>query len=114
MTVEQCETEYRDFLADIPRFKNAMHRVITEWPNSSEHYLTNERMNRIAWLGQSAMCIDTGVPARFCGGYNLLSTEQQERADRAALEYLNIWLSQNSRDPITWEQAQSKTKADLY
>lgn len=114
MTVEQCEEAYRAFLADIPRFESVLARVITEWKNSSEHYLTNEKMNRIAWLGQASMCLDSGVPARFCGGYNLLTDEQKEAADRKAHEYLNKWMETNGRKALSWDAAQSKTKADIY
>lgn len=114
MTVDQCEEAYREFLADVPRFYEAMERVRAEWPNSCEHYLTNERMNRIAWLGQASMCIATGIPSRFCGGYNLLTDEQKEAADLMALYVLNEWLADRGRDTLTWEQAQSKSKADLY
>lgn len=114
MTVEECEIAYRDFLADIQRFDDALKLLINKWKNSCEHYLTNSKMNRIAWLGQASMCIDSGIPSRFCGGYNLLSSEQQKAADLKALEYLNLWLVQNNRTPLTWEEAQSKTKADIY
>lgn len=114
MTPGDCEVAYRNFLADIPRFSAALDRVMSEWKNSCEHYLTNEKMNRIAWLGQAAMCIDTGVPSRFCGGYNLLSGDGQEAADRTALKYLNKWLSEHGRAELSWEDAMSKTKADLY
>jgi ParB-like chromosome segregation protein Spo0J len=114
MTVEQCEEAYRDFLADIPRFEAALNRVISEWKNSCEHYLTNSKMNRIAWLGQSSMCIETGIPSRFCGGYNLLNEEQKRAADMKAHEYLNKWLLANNRQALSWEEAQSKSKADLY
>lgn len=114
MTAEQCEISYRDFLADINRFENALKRVISEWKNSCEHYLTNEKMNRIAWLGQASMCIETGVPSRFCGGYNLLTDEQKNIADKKALEYLNIWLQNNGRKALEWEEAQSKTQANIY
>lgn len=114
LTAQECEEMYRAFLADIDRFEAALGRLLTEWPNSCEHYLTNERMNRIAWLGQAAMCIETGIPSRFCGGYHLLSEEQQESADRKALEYLNKWLSINGRPTLTWEEAQSRTKANIY
>lgn len=109
-----CEGMYREFLADIQRFENALERVISEWENSCEHYLTNPNMNRIAWLGQAAMCIDTGVPSRFRGGYNLLSEDQREAADRKALEYLNKWLVANGGDALSWEEAQSRTEANLY
>jgi ParB-like chromosome segregation protein Spo0J len=114
MTVEQCEIAYKDFLANLPRFEDALKALIEKWKNSCEHYLTNSKMNRIAWLGQASMCIDSGIPSRFCGGYNLLSSEQQKAADQKALEYLNLWLVQNNRTPLTWEEAQSKTKADIY
>ena len=113
-TVEQCEHEYRDFLGDIELFESTLKRVIVEWKYSCEHYLTNEKMNRIAWLGQASMCLYSGVPSRFCGGYNLLSPEQQKEADLMALKYLNLWLKNNNRKELTWEEAQSKSKADIY
>jgi ParB-like chromosome segregation protein Spo0J len=114
MSIEECEIAYRDFLSDIQRFESALSRLIVEWKNSCEHYLTNSKMNRIAWLGQASMCLESGIPSRFCGGYNLLSKEQQKSADLKALEYLNIWLSKNNRPTLAWEEAQSKTKADIY
>jgi ParB-like chromosome segregation protein Spo0J len=114
MSVEECEIAYRDFLADIQRFEDALSRLIVEWKNSCEHYLTNSKMNRIAWLGQASMCLDSGIPSRFCGGYNMLSEDQQKAADLKAFQYLNIWLLRNNRPQLTWEEAQSKTKADIY
>jgi ParB-like chromosome segregation protein Spo0J len=114
MSSEECEIAYRDFLSDIQRFENSLSRLIIKWKNSCEHYLTNSKMNRIAWLGQAAMCLDSGVPSRFCGGYNMLSENQKKAADLKAFEYLNIWLSKNNRPKLTWEEAQSKTKADIY
>lgn len=114
MTVSDCEEAYKNFLSDIPLFESVLDRVISEWKYSCEHYLTNDKMNRIAWLGQASMCLHTGIPSRFCGGYNLLTDEQKEAADRKAFEYLNIWLSRNERDVLTWEQAQSKSKANIY
>lgn len=114
MDVEQCETAYRDFLANTDLFRREMHKMLETWKNSSEHYLTNDRMNRIAWIGQASMCYYSGVPSRFCGGYNLLSDEQKEAADRVALEGLNAWLTSHGREPLSWEDAQSRTQADLY
>ena len=114
MTNEECEEAYKDFLADIPKFESVLKRVIVEWKNSCEHYLTNEKMNRIAWLGQASLCLSEGIPSRFCGGYNLLSPEQQEAADKMAFKYLNIWLSENGRKELSWDEAQSKTQANLY
>ena len=114
MTTDQCKQMYAEFLRDTHRFSAALYRVITEWKHSCEHYLTNERMNRIAWLGQASMCIETGVSKFFCGGYFLLSEDEQRIADETALIYLNKWLAANGYDTLTMEEAASKTQADLY
>lgn len=114
MTVEECKKEYASFLGDLPRFEAALQRVIKEWKHSCEHYLTNEKMNRIAWLGQASLSIETSIPSRFCGGYNLLSDEQKAAADAKALEYLNKWMRANDKGLLTWDDAQSKSASNLY
>ncbi len=93
---DQAQEKYRDFLSSLPRFEAGIDRVMLEWPNSCEHNLTNPSINRIAWLGQSAMCIETGVPAVFRGGFKLLSEEQQRAADGVAERRLNEWLEKRS------------------
>jgi ParB-like chromosome segregation protein Spo0J len=107
MTAYQCREAYRAFLADTDRFRSAANSVIEEWKNSCEHYLTNFAMNRIAWIGQAAMCYATGVPSKFCGGFNLLTPEQKTAANEVALDVLNDWLLQNGREPIDMDEAMS-------
>lgn len=107
MTAEQCEQEYCNFLSNDERFKQGLQGVIDNWINSCEHYLTNKAMNRIAWLGQASMCFATGIPSKFCAGFNLLTTEQQDRANEIALEYLNLWRVKYNREPITMNEALS-------
>lgn len=114
MTAAQCLEEYRAFLSNIPRFKKALQRVITEWKNSCEHYLTNSSMNRIAWLGQASLCIETGIPSAFRGGFALLTPEEQEKANNTALTYLNKWLVANGREKVTLEEANSTRQSDIY
>lgn len=106
-TKEECEEVYRSFLADSNRFSNALEHVITEWKHSCEHYLTNSAMNRIAWLGQAAVCYAEGIPSNFRGGFSLLTNEQQTAANEVALTYLNKWLMANAREPISMEEAYS-------
>jgi len=111
----ECKHMYAKFLRDIPRFEAAMAGVLRDWPNSCEQWLSNERMNRIAWLGQSAMCFDTGIPAAFCGGYNQLSAQEQNAADLAALKYLNIWLESRGELSLpTLKDAARKTQPEMY
>lgn len=107
MTAEKCEQAYAEYLSDIPRFKEGLDGVIREWVNSCEHYLTNKAMNRIAWLGQAAMCYSTGVPSKFCAGFNLLTEEQQDKANVAALEALNYWMKKYDRQEVSMEDALS-------
>lgn len=107
MTAEQCENAYAEFLSNDDKFRNALQGVLNEWINSCEHYLTNKAMNRIAWLGQAAMCYATGIPSKFCAGFNLLTNEQQEIANNTALEYLNIWMEKYGRSSVSMEEALS-------
>lgn len=115
MTAEECRAAYRDFLADHDRFRAAAYGVIENWKNSCEHYLTNFAMNRIAWIGQAAMCYETGVPSKFCSGFNLLSEQQKQEANEIALEVLNDWLLMNGRDPIEMHEALNQSRqVELY
>jgi len=105
---------YRDFLSDSDRFSAALECIITEWKKSCEHYLTNSAMNRIAWLGQAAVCYAEGVPAVYRSGFFLLSDEEQNTANNVALVYLNRWLSKHGLDEVTLEVAYSGRQSDIY
>ncbi len=115
MTKAECEEAYRAFLADPDQFSASLEHVITEWKHSCEHYLTNVAMNRIAWLGQAGACYALGVPAVFRSGFNLLTEQQQQDANKVALEYLNRWLEANDRQRISMEEAYSyERQSDIY
>jgi len=100
LSTDDAKRAYAEFLADIPRFNAAMQRVLEEWPISCEHFLTNQDINRIAWLGQASMCIETGVPSRFRGGFKLLSSDQQREANAAAAGALKQWLTRTT-EPVS-------------
>ena len=114
MTDEQCKELYRDFLADLDLFRGGLWRVTSEWKKSCEHYLTNEAMNRIAWLGQASACLVHGLPSKYRSGYFLLTEDQQKRADDLALEFLNKWLVEHGRPTVDLDGAGVKTKVNLY
>lgn len=111
---EEGEEVYREFLSDPIAFESALSSVITEWKNSCEHYLTNDRMNRIAWLGQASAAYAVQMPSGCRGGYNRLTKEQQIAADDLALQYLNKWLSANGRQEVSMAEALGRTEAELY
>jgi hypothetical protein len=111
----QGEREYYLLLSDEDTFRNALQGVITEWKYSCEHYLTNKSMNRIAWLGQASLSYAKGIPAVYRGGFNLLSEEQKESANRLAFEYLNKWLVANGLSEVSYEDALLIDKqAEIY
>jgi ParB-like chromosome segregation protein Spo0J len=107
MTASEAQKAYADFLSNDTDFENATEGVITEWKHSCEHYLTNKAMNRIAWMGQASAAYAKGLPSVFCSGFNLLTPEQQERANQIALVAINKWMVANNREEITMEQALS-------
>lgn len=110
-----CKAMYAEFLRDIPRFRAAMEGVLRDWPKSTEHNLTNPRMNRIAWLGQAAMCWETGMPAAFCNGFSLMTAKEQKAANIAALDYLNRFLTSTGREPLAdLKDAERRTQPELY
>ena len=115
LTEGRCRAIYADFLRNIPAFEEALAGVLRDWPNSCEHYLSNENMNRIAWLGQASLCYATGIPARFRGGFNQLTTEEQSAANLAALRALNAWLEKRGEPTLpNLDAAASRTQMDLY
>jgi ParB-like chromosome segregation protein Spo0J len=114
LSQEEGEELYRQFLSDLAAFEAALRVVIGEWKHSCEHYLTNDRMNRIAWLGQAAAAQAIGMPSCCRGGYHRLDDEQKLEADGMALLYLNEWLEANGRDPVTMAEAGGRTEAELY
>lgn len=113
-TDDEAKEMYRAFLSDLDAFDKALRRVMAEWPKSCEHYLTNESMNRVAWLGQASACIALGLPSKYRSGYFLLTDQQQKDADALALEYLNKWLTEHGDEPVDLAGAGVSTKVNLY
>lgn len=88
---------YKEFLQNLDAFESGMFRVEKEWPNSCQQFLTNTSMNRVAWLGQAAMCITHKVPSCFRGGFKLLSDKEQAEANAKAQEFLDGWEDRHAR-----------------
>lgn len=114
LTDDDCIEMYRLLLMDIDEFKRIMRLIIHEWVHSCEHNLTNERMNRIAWMGQASLCYKHRIPARYRGGYHLLTDDQKKLADDAALEVINEWMVKEGYPLMTIEEIQPATEVDLY
>ena len=92
MSKEEGEELYAEFLGDLKRFEKGLLLVINKWKYSCEHNLSNDSLNRIAWLGQASVCIVHKVPNICRRGFSFLSDEKQREANILAWRYLNIWL----------------------
>lgn len=114
LSIEEGESLYTKFLASLDAFDRALAVVTTQWKCSCEHYLTNDRMNRIAWLGQAAAAQAIGMPSCCRGGYHALTEEQKQDADMLALLHLNSWLEANNMPEVTMAEALGRTEAELY
>ncbi len=87
---------YADLLRDLSKFEAALVTITNEWKYSCEHNLSNESMNRVAYLGQASCALIYNVPHNVSmGGYNLLTLEEQKAADAMAQKYLDLWLERN-------------------
>lgn len=102
---EESKKIFIDILSDSQKFAEILEKVIVEWKNSCEHYLTNNSMNRIAWLGQAAVCFESGVPSKYSGAWFEITEQKREEANEVALHYLNVWLSRNHRPEVTMSEA---------
>ena len=111
LTPDQARSMYAEFLQDTPRFEKALDRVLVEWPISCEQFLSNASHNRIAWLGQSSMCIETKIPAAFCGGFNLLTDAEQAKANSVAAQWLRKWLKTRKTTPFVFGGSMDKPAA---
>ncbi len=92
---------YQIFLSNIPLFRKALQQVVNEWVYSCEQHLTNQQLNRIAWLGQASACIQENLPSCCRGGFSLLTREEQIRADYTAREFLLCWLKKRPKEKGT-------------
>ena len=102
-TREDCERAYADILGNTEWFRRAAFRVMNEWPNSCIHFLSNEGLNRIAWLGQASVCIETGVPSRFKYAFLLMNQDKQDRANDVARRAIRWWEDDRRQRPALFE-----------
>lgn len=114
ISATQAVSMYADFLRDLRRFERYLFAVLRDWPNSCEHYLSNESMNRVAWLGQASMCAATKIPRAFRSGFSMLSEAERNAANEMALKWLNIWLWKRNEVLVDMDGAGVKAKVDQY
>lgn len=77
----------------------AMLRVIVEWPLSCEHNLTDENINRKAWVGHAATTLAIGCPEHITRmAWGRLSQEQQDAANAKAQQAIDLWTAKHETE----------------
>lgn len=89
---ELSQTVY-DFFCDLSLVEEYMNKVIDKWPYSCEHNLSNDQMNRIAWLGQAAACLFCSANKHITMSvWNTLPLEIRKQADNIAQSVIDKYL----------------------
>jgi hypothetical protein len=73
-----------------------MNYVVDNWKYSMEHNLSNNSLNHIAYIGQSACCNYAKIPNSItmeC--WSMLTKEVQERANKNAISAIERWKENN-------------------
>jgi hypothetical protein len=84
-----------EFTGDHVEYGNAMGLVIVKWENTMLHNLTNQSMNKRAFLGHCACCFVSGCPEYIVrDAWKQLTDRQRELADNIAQTYINNWINE--------------------
>lgn len=73
-----------------------MYFVVDNWKYSMEHNLTNNSINQIAYIGQSACSNYDKIPSTVTmEAWSLLTKEVRGRSDNIALDAISRWKNNN-------------------
>lgn len=81
-----------EFTSNHKQYGQYMMRVVNEWPISCENALTDENLNKRAWVGHSAVALALQIPediTRKAWGY--LTDEQRFLANKEATRAIQYW-----------------------
>jgi len=92
------------FTEDAKLYGSFMLKVLKKWPNSCEHNLSCEDMNRQAWIGHAACCLAIKCPEDITRvAWHTLTKKQQDDANAQADFAIK-----------TWEETQRKKKCQKH
>jgi hypothetical protein len=81
-----------ELACDAQRFGQYMRRVTFEWPTSCQHNLSDLGQNRIAWLGQAAICLALQCPEHITRkAWGKLTVTQRAAANQQASRVIREW-----------------------
>lgn len=82
-----------EFTGDHIKYGNAMREVIEAWPRTMLNSLTNNSINKRAFLGHCAVCFKLGITESTTrAAWKELTDQQRYDADKVAQETINEWI----------------------
>lgn len=82
---EEMISKVVEYFCDSDLVKTKMQEVINKWIYSFEHNMTNESMNKIAYLGQASVCHYLGIPNTITmSAWSKVPKEKQDKANNIA------------------------------
>ncbi len=92
-----------EFTGNAELYGSWMIKVLSAWPLSCEHNLSNEDQNRLAWIGHAATTLAIGSPEYITRkAWGFLSQTQQDEANQKARDAVAMWC--NERNGISDDQ----------
>ena len=80
------------FTGDYLLYGSWMKKVIVDMPKSCEHNLSDQNMNRRAWIGHAACYLATGIPEDITReAWGMLTDEQRDLANQQADNAIAGW-----------------------
>lgn len=81
-----------EFTSDHKKYGRFMMRVVLEWPVSCENALTDDSINKKAWVGHAATALALGCPEDITReAWSNLTDEQQLLANNQARKAIQTW-----------------------
>lgn len=93
-----------DILTNQKIFEDTALKMIDNWRYSIEHNLTDNTINRIAYIGQSSCCFANGTPSfvtKLAWGY--LSENERNEANNTAKKILSDWIKKRKSKDSLWD-----------
>lgn len=84
-----------EFTGNAERYGSAMREVIEAWPRTMLNSLTNNSINKRAFLGHCAVCFKLGIcESTTRAAWKQLTDQQRYDADKVAQETIDKWLQE--------------------
>lgn len=81
-----------ELFSDYELTEKYMGKVIKDWYFSCEQNLTNNGMNKVAYIGQAACCLYANIPATITmEAWSLVPEDKKSQADMIAERKLKEW-----------------------